>query len=127
MDEEKTVVALERENRKLREKLRKAEARAKQAEAEAAKLDGMLTGMWFGLQMAMRQNGESRAIPLIKFLWECSKADAETNNRLRRQKAAWMKEEAALVKLAAEPCLICKGGCDEDGECVFEWNGGGAE
>lgn len=92
------IIRQEREINKLREKLRKAEARATQAENKAERIDGYYAGVWWVVTRVLVQNGESRAIPLIKHLWSCNKADMNMNTRLLREKAAWMKEREELLE-----------------------------
>ena len=107
------IIRQEREINKLREKLRKAEARAEQAENKAERLDGYYEGVWWVVTRVLAQHGESRALPLIEHLWSCHKADMNTNTRLRREKAAWMKERLQLLEeieqLKAEVKTIADG------------------
>ena len=125
--EENKIVELERENQKLREKLRKTEAREKQAENEMERAYGERDAIMFCTRGMLYANHESRALALIGQLWMVCREEMCAANRLRRQKAAWVKEEAALVKRLENPCEVCTGSCKEDGECVFKWNGVGAE
>lgn len=92
------AIRQEREMNKLREKLRKAEARAKQAENAAAKMERSELSLLWVLNMIVGRNGESRALPLIDHLWKCHKADMETNTRLRTEKAAWQREREELLE-----------------------------
>lgn len=92
------IIRQEREINKLREKLRKAEARAEQAENAVANMESYAAGIFWVVNLMTAKNGESKALPLIDFLWNSSKEDMKTNTRLRNEKAAWKKERRELLE-----------------------------